>query len=163
MQEKVITLATPIFFLLIFIEYLVGVLRRRNTYRLNDAINSLSLGVLSQVSGVFMQLVRIGIYAWMVEHVALFTLSRDSIWVWISALLAYDFCYYWLHRMGHEVNVLWAAHAVHHQSEQYNLTTALRQPSSGAILGGIFSLPKGWLGFPGEVGARVALRDLLSQ
>jgi sterol desaturase/sphingolipid hydroxylase (fatty acid hydroxylase superfamily) len=163
MQEKVITLATPIFFLLIFIEYLVGVLRRRNTYRLSDAINSLSLGVLSQVSGVFMQLVRIGIYAWMVEHVALFTLARDSIWVWISALLVYDFCYYWLHRMGHEVNVLWAAHVVHHQSEQYNLTTALRQTSSGAILGWIFYLPMAVLGFPVEVFAIVALIDLLYQ
>lgn len=163
MQEKVITLATPIFFLLIFIEYLVGVLRRRNTYRLNDAISSLSLGVLSQVSGVFMQLVRIGIYAWMVEHVALFTLARDSIWVWISALLVYDFCYYWLHRMGHEVNVLWAAHVVHHQSEQYNLTTALRQTSSGAILGWIFYLPMALLGFPVEVFATVALIDLLYQ
>jgi hypothetical protein len=54
MQEKVITLATPVFFLLIFLELVVGLLRRRNAYRLNDAINSLSLGVLSQVTGVFM-------------------------------------------------------------------------------------------------------------
>jgi hypothetical protein len=110
-----------------------------------------------------MQLVRIGIYAWMVEHVALFTLSRDSIWVWIWALLIYDFCYYWLHRMGHEVNVLWAAHVVHHQSEQYNLTTALRQTSSGAILGWIFYLPMALIGFPVEVFAIVALIDLLYQ
>jgi len=163
MQEKVIIMATPVFFLLILIEYLVGVLRRRNTYRLNDALNSLSLGVLSQVSGVFMRLMRIGIYAWMVEHLALFTLSRDSLWVWASALLVYDFCYYWLHRMGHEVNVLWAAHVVHHQSEQYNLTTALRQTSSGAILGWIFYLPMALLGFPVEVFAVVALIDLLYQ
>ncbi|RJF99717.1 sterol desaturase family protein [Noviherbaspirillum saxi] len=163
MQEKIITLASPAFFLLIFVEYVVGVLRRRNTYRINDAINSLSLGVLSQVSGVFMQLVRIGIYAWTVEHVALFTLSADSIWVWMSALLLYDFCYYWLHRMGHEVNVLWAAHVVHHQSEQYNLSTALRQTSSGALLGWIFYLPMALLGYPVEVFVVVALIDLLYQ
>jgi alkylglycerol monooxygenase len=43
----------------------------------------------------------------------------------------YDFCYYWLHRLGHERNILWAAHSVHHQSEDYNLSTALRQTSTG--------------------------------
>jgi hypothetical protein len=67
MQEKVITLATPAFFLLIFVELVVGLLRRRHNYRVNDAINSLSLGVLSQVSGVFMHVLRIGIYAWLVR------------------------------------------------------------------------------------------------
>lgn len=163
MQEKVITLATPVFFLLIFLELAVGLIRRRNNYRLNDAINSLSLGMLSQVTGVFMRLLRIGIYAWLVEHVALFRLPADSFWVWASGLLLYDLCYYWLHRMGHEVNVLWAAHVVHHQSEAYNLTTALRQTSSGALLGWIFYAPMAILGYPLEVFAAVALIDLLYQ
>ncbi|HEV2609678.1 MAG TPA: sterol desaturase family protein [Noviherbaspirillum sp.] len=163
MQEKVITLATPVFFLLIFIELAVGLLRHRNTYRLNDAINSISLGVLSQISGVFMRLLRIGIYAWLLEHVALFRLPADSLWVWVSGLLLYDFCYYWLHRMGHEVNILWAAHVVHHQSEDYNLSTALRQTSSGALLGWIFYIPMAVLGYPLEVFAAVALIDLLYQ
>jgi alkylglycerol monooxygenase len=163
MQEKVITLATPVFFLLIFLELAVGLLRKKNTYRLNDAINSLSLGVLSQVTGVFMRLLRIGIYAWLLQRVALFTLPADSIWVWISGLLLYDLCYYWLHRMGHEVNVLWAAHVVHHQSEDYNLSTALRQTSSGALLGWVFYVPMAVLGYPLEVFAVVALIDLLYQ
>jgi alkylglycerol monooxygenase len=163
MQEKIIILATPVFFLLIFIELLVGLQRRRNTYRLNDAINSLSLGVLSQISGVFMRLLRIGIYAWLVERIALFRLPADSVWVWVSGLLLYDFYYYWLHRMSHEVNLLWAAHVVHHQSEDYNLTTALRQTSSGALFGWIFYLPMALLGYPLEVFATVALIDLLYQ
>jgi sterol desaturase/sphingolipid hydroxylase (fatty acid hydroxylase superfamily) len=163
MQEKVITLATPVFFLLIFIELLVGLIRRRNTYRLNDAINSLSLGVLSQVSGVFTRLLRIGIYAWLVQHVALFRLPADSLWVWISGLLLYDLCYYWLHRMSHEMNILWAAHVVHHQSEDYNLSTALRQTSTGALFGWIFYVPMAVLGYPLEVFAVVALIDLLYQ
>lgn len=163
MQEKVITLATPVFFLLIFAELLVGLIRKRNTYRLNDAINSLSLGVLSQVTGVFMKLLSIGIYAWLVEHVALFSLSPDNPLVWVSGLLVYDFCYYWLHRMGHEVNVLWAAHVVHHQSEDYNFSTALRQTSSGALFGWVFYTPMAVLGYPVEVFAVVALIDLLYQ
>lgn len=163
MQEKIITLATPVFFLLIFIELIAGLLRRRNTYRVNDAINSISLGVLSQISGVFMRFLRIGIYGWLVQHIALFNLPVDSFWVWISALLLYDLCYYWLHRMSHEVNVLWAAHVVHHQSEDYNLSTALRQTSTGALLGWIFYVPMAILGYPLEVFAAVALVDLLYQ
>lgn len=163
MQEKVITLATPIFFLLIFIELVVGWLRRKNTYRTNDAINSISLGVLSQISGVFFQFFRIGIYAWLVQHIALFNLAAGNPWVWASALLLYDFCYYWQHRMSHEVNVLWAAHVVHHQSEDYNLSTALRQTSSGALLGWIFYVPMALLGYPLEIFAAVALIDLLYQ
>lgn len=163
MHEKVITLVTPVFFLLIFVELMIGMRRGRNGYRINDSINSLSLGILSQVSGVFMRLLRIGIYAWLVEHVALFHLPADSLWVWVSGLLLYDFCYYWLHRMGHEVNLLWAAHVVHHQSEQYNLSTALRQTSSGALLGWVFYLPMAVLGYPLEVFVVVGLIDLLYQ
>jgi alkylglycerol monooxygenase len=163
MQERIITLATPVFFLLILIELIVGLLRGRNTYRLSDAINSLSLGVLSQISAVFMQLLRIGLYAWLVQRVALFELPSDRLWVWLSGVLLYDLCYYWHHRMGHEVNLLWAAHVVHHQSEDYNLSTALRQTSSGALLGWVFYVPMALLGYPVEVFAAVALIDLLYQ
>jgi alkylglycerol monooxygenase len=163
MHEKVILLATPVFFILIGLEFLVGMLRRRNTYRLNDTLNSLALGIVSQVSGVFMQLLNIGLYALAVERVAIWHPPSDQTWVYLSALLLYDFCYYWLHRMGHEVNVLWAAHVVHHQSEAYNLSTALRQTSSGALLGWIFYLPLAFVGFPVEVFAAVTLIDLLYQ
>jgi sterol desaturase/sphingolipid hydroxylase (fatty acid hydroxylase superfamily) len=162
-QELVITWATPAFFALIALELLVARWQRRPAYRLNDAINSLGLGVMSQIAGVFGKLLTIGIYAWCARHLALLRLPADSVWVWLFALLAYDFCYYWLHRAGHEVNVLWAAHVVHHQSERYNLTTALRQTSSGALLGWLFYLPLALLGVPVEVFAVVALIDLLYQ
>ena len=54
-------------------------------------------------------------------------------WVWAAALLADDFCYYWFHRMSHEVRLLWAAHVNHHSSRKYNLSTALRQTSASAL------------------------------
>ena len=79
------------------------------------------------------------------------------------ALLFYDFCYYWLHRAGHEVAVFWAAHVVHHQSQQYNLSTALRQTSSGALLGWVFYLPMAVAGVPPLIFGIVALIDLLYQ
>ena len=162
-QELIITWATPVFFLLIGIELLVAKLRGREAYASNDAINSIGLGVISQLVGVFSKLLTIGIYAWCVEHLALFALPENNLLVWVGALLLYDLCYYWLHRCGHRVNILWAAHVVHHQSERYNLSTALRQTGSGALLGWLFYLPLAVLGVPLKVFVIVALIDLLYQ
>jgi len=162
-QEIIITWATPVFFALIALELLVARWRGRRVYHSGDAINSLGLGVISQIVAVFSKLLTLGIYAWCVQHLALFALPANSVLVWISALLLYDLCYYWLHRAGHEVNILWAAHVVHHQSENYNLSTALRQTGSGVLLGWLFYLPMAVIGYPLEVFVVVALIDLLYQ
>ena len=167
---QVIVLATPVFLLLIGLEFAWGLARERrgtgrNTYRLNDAINSISLGVLSQLSGVFSKLLTIGIYSAVYATAALF--PEPAFWHSVPgvlvALVVYDFCYYWLHRGGHRVAVLWAAHSVHHQSQQYNLSTALRQTSSGALLGWLFYLPMALAGVPPLIFGIVALIDLLYQ
>jgi len=160
---QIIVLATPVFLLLIALEFVVGRARGRNTYRLNDSLNSIGLGVMSQVTGVFGKLLRIGMYTLIFEQVAISRLPADALWVWIFALLFYDFCYYWLHRAGHRVAVLWAAHVVHHQSEDYNLGTALRQTSSGFLLGWLFYVPMAVAGVPPLVFGTVALIDLLYQ
>ena len=161
---QVIVLATPVFLLLIAIEFAVGRARGRNTYRLNDALNSIGLGIMSQVAGVFSTLFAIGhLHAGCSSTSRCGELPADSLWVWLGALLVYDFCYYWLHRAGHRVGVFWAAHVVHHQSEDYNLSTALRQTSSGCAAGWLFYLPMALLGVPPLVFAVVALIDLLYQ
>jgi sterol desaturase/sphingolipid hydroxylase (fatty acid hydroxylase superfamily) len=162
-SAQVIVLATPVFLGLIAAEWLLGRARGRDTYRLNDALSSLSLGVLSQVSGVFGAVIGVAIYAFVYEHIALWRLPTDSLWVWLGALLAYDFCYYWQHRAGHRIGVMWAAHVVHHQSEDYNLSTALRQTSTGFVFGWIFYLPLALAGVPPLVFGTVALIDLLYQ
>ncbi|WP_341914347.1 lysoplasmalogenase family protein [Polaromonas sp. YR568] len=163
--SQIIVLATPVFFLLIAIEFAWGYAKGRNTYRLNDAINSISLGMLSQISAVFTRLFRVGIYTAIYSSVALF--PDEAFWTtwygWLIALVFYDFCYYWLHRTGHESAVFWAAHVVHHQSQDYNLSTALRQTSSGALLGWIFYVPMAIAGVPPLVFGVVVLIDLLYQ
>jgi sterol desaturase/sphingolipid hydroxylase (fatty acid hydroxylase superfamily) len=160
---KAIAYATPVFFLLIALEYAVARARGlRGAYRLNDAINSLSLGVMSQVTALFVRVLTIGIYTLAYEHIALGTWP-DAWWGWLLALVFYDFCYYWNHRLGHESAIFWAAHVVHHQSQCYNLSTALRQTSSGALFGWIFYLPMAIAGVPPEMFAVAAIIDLLYQ
>jgi sterol desaturase/sphingolipid hydroxylase (fatty acid hydroxylase superfamily)/uncharacterized membrane protein YhhN len=160
---NVIVFAIPVFLLAIAVEYAASVWMGRRIYRLNDAVNSLSLGILSQISGVFTKLLTIGIYSALFSEVALWTLPANDWKVWLFALLAYDFCYYWNHRLGHVCSVFWAAHVVHHQSEDYNLTTALRQTSSGALLSWLFYVPLAVLGVPPLVFAIAGLIDLLYQ
>jgi alkylglycerol monooxygenase len=161
---KAIAIATPVFFLLMAIELLVARRRGlRDAYRLNDAVNSLSLGVISEVVKLFARVLIIGIYAWLFEHVALGAWPTDAWWAWVLAIVFYDFCYYWNHRLGHESAVFWAAHVVHHQSQCYNLSTALRQTSSGALLSWIFYVPMAVAGVPPEMFAVAAIVDLLYQ
>ena len=163
--SQIIVLATPVFLLLIAFEFAWGYAKGRNTYRLNDAINSISLGALSQLSAVFTRLLQIGIYSAIYAGVALYPNPEfwNTWYGWLLALLFYDLCYYWLHRMGHEVAVLWAAHVVHHQSQDYNLSTALRQPATYELLRWIFYVPMAVAGVPPLTFAVVALIDLLYQ
>ena len=160
---KTIALATPVFFALIALEFAIGRARGRSNYRLNDALNSLSLGVMSQVVGLFTKLLAFGIYAAVYAAFAIWELPTEEWWTWALAIVAYDFCYYWNHRLGHESAIFWASHVVHHQSQEYNLSTALRQTSSGALLGWLFYLPMAIIGFPPQVFIVAAIVDLLYQ
>ena len=166
--SQVIVFATPVFLALIAIEFAWGWARKRNTYRLNDAINSISLGMLSETSNVLTQLLRVGIYGAVYTTFSIVGIdAAREFWTtwygWLLALLFYDFCYYWRHRAGHECAIFWAAHVVHHQSQDYNLSTALRQSSSNFLLDWMFYLPMAVAGVPPLVFAVVALVDLLYQ
>ncbi|MEL7186739.1 MAG: sterol desaturase family protein, partial [Pseudomonadota bacterium] len=133
-------------------------------------INSLSAGTLSTTVGYFTRFVAFVIWGYVLSQFALFEMDRawfDSsprgIVLWIIAALAWDFCYYWNHRLGHEVSVLWAAHAVHHQSEDYNLSTALRQSSTSFLFSWIFYVPLFLVGFPLDVLVTVNAINLIYQ
>lgn len=142
---NIILYAIPFFFLLIGIELVAEAIKRTGYYRVNDAINSLSLGLLSRMTGIVKQVIPITIYVLVYENFAMLTVP-DTLWAWIAIFVLYDFFYYWNHRLGHEMSLLWAAHVVHHSSEDYNLTTALRQ-TSGSIFSWIFYLPLALVGF----------------
>jgi len=174
-MSKIIVLAFPVFLLMIALEWwwdrrhlrLSAQLgcEAKSSYGLSDTLSSLSMGLLSQVAGVFGKFVAVATYGVFFSTVALW--PQADIWNhwygWLLALLLYDLCYYWLHRAGHEVAVFWAAHAAHHQSQHYNLSTALRQTSTGALLGWLFYLPMAALGVPPVLFGIVALVDLLYQ
>jgi alkylglycerol monooxygenase len=151
-MEKIIVYIIPLFFVMIAVEFAYGYYRKRNTYRLNDSISSLNQGLISQLVAIVTQLFQIGLYAAVYQRVALF--PQWHFWHtamgWVAAIVLFDFFDYWLHRMGHENALMWAAHAVHHQSQDYNLSTALRQESTVVLIGWVFYLPMAVLGVSPE-------------
>merc|ERR1719490_506135 len=78
--------------------------------------------------GLFSKAACLSTYAWVHTHYRLVDLPWNSPWTWILTAVLVDLGYYWFHRASHEVGVLWAVYQVHHSSEEFNLTTAFRQP-----------------------------------
>ncbi len=158
-----IQLAIPVFFILIGIELALSRVLERDSYRLNDSIGDLSCGVLQQLGGVFLKTALFAGYAFLYAGYRLFEIPMDGAWAWVVCYLGHDFLYYWFHRASHEVNAGWAAHVVHHQSEEYNLAVALRQGAFQPAISWIFYLPLAVLGFPPAMFLAVSSFDTLYQ
>ncbi len=146
MNFNPIILSIPIYFALIGIELLIQAFRKYKIYRLNDAITNISCGITQQVTGVFFKLMSVAAYQLVFEHFALFEILPT----WYNLILLFvlvDFFYYWAHRKSHEINLFWGGHVVHHQSEDYNFSVALRQGSFQVIWTFFFYLPLAFIGF----------------
>ncbi|SEA16599.1 sterol desaturase family protein [Microbulbifer marinus] len=166
---SLVTLAIPFFLIAVLVELALDRWRGWGLYRLNDAIGSLSAGILSRITGLVRKgvglLIYIPLYQLLTPYYEAvgFSWSAANLWHLLLAVTAYDFCYYWKHRFAHEINIFWADHLVHHQSEDYNLTTALRQPCGGLPIGWIFYLPLLLIGLPAELMITAGAIDLIYQ
>lgn len=139
----------PIFFVLMGVEALVNRVRFGATrYRLVDSIANLGCGVGQQLLGVFFGVLRVVGYAWVYDSFRLGTIPYGSVAAWVALFLGVDLSYYVFHRVSHRVGFMWAAHVVHHQSEEYNLSVALRQSWLDQLVEWIFYTPFALFGFP---------------
>ena len=162
-KSVIITFAIPAFFVLIIIEYFYGLYVGKNTYRLNDTVTSIAIGMISRFPVMLNLGVQSVIFVYISSYLNLELLSIKNPFTWIIAFLLYDLSYYWMHRMHHEIKILWATHSVHHHGEDFNLSTALRQTSTGWLWKWIFYMPMIMLGVPGEVFVTVAGINLVYQ
>jgi len=157
-----VELAVPFFILAVALEFLYGRLVGRQTYRLSDTVNSLQLGVLSRLVDLLRLSFSAAVVGGLVALMGLPQWSMDAAWQWIVAFVAYDFCYYWKHRYGHQWRLFWAAHVAHHQSEEFNLSTALRQTGTDYV-GFVFYVPLFLVGVPSGVIITVGSLNLIYQ
>jgi len=150
-MENLLTISLiPVFLIFVLLEYFY--LKKKNQshiFRFNDAITNLNIGVGHLLTRLFTGFILIGAYTYF-YNIAPIKLP-ENIWTWIACFFLYDFFFYWAHRWGHEVNLFWAAHSVHHQSEDYNLSVALRQSWLHALLAFVIFLPVPFMGMPAEI------------
>jgi sterol desaturase/sphingolipid hydroxylase (fatty acid hydroxylase superfamily) len=138
--------ATPLFILLVLGEMFTARRRDPAGFEPHDSMTSLMLGVGSQVAGLFVAGATVALATW-AYHYRLFTIGW-AWWAWIACFLLDDLAYYVFHRSAHRVRWFWASHVVHHSSQHYNLTTALRQTWTGFFsLTFLFRLPLFFIGF----------------
>lgn len=138
--------AIPVFFILIGVELLVARLHHLELYRFSDAVSNISCGISQQVVGIFTKALTMLSYAYIYYNWRLLDIP-NTWWTYILLFLGIDCLYYWFHRYSHEISLFWGTHVVHHQSEDYNLSVALRQSAFQSIISGAFYLPLAFLGF----------------
>jgi sterol desaturase/sphingolipid hydroxylase (fatty acid hydroxylase superfamily) len=143
--------AVPGFILLLIVEMIVSLRRDKSRYEARDTLTSLMLGTVSQVAGALVGAAVIGMAVWVYQF-RLFDIGIEFStwwWAWILCFFLDDLAYYAFHRSAHRVRWFWASHVIHHSSQHYNLSTALRQTWTGFFsLGFIFRLPLFLIGFP---------------
>jgi sterol desaturase/sphingolipid hydroxylase (fatty acid hydroxylase superfamily) len=144
-MTDLIHLAIPAFVLLLAIEVVFDAMMRRNLYQIKDTAASLSMGIGNVVVGLVTKGMAFAVYSF-VHRFAIFNIP-NAWWAWVLLFFADDLTYYTFHRTSHECRLFWASHVVHHSSQRYNLSTALRQTWTGGFIGFTFWLWLPLLGF----------------
>ncbi|MBG7612902.1 sterol desaturase family protein [Polaribacter sp. BAL334] len=142
---NLIHFAIPFFILTVIIEVILTVKVKMEDYEFKDAATSIAMGLGNVFLGLISKSLVFVVFLFFYEY-RFFTLPF-AWWSWILILFAEDFCYYWFHRISHENRLFWASHVVHHSSQKYNLSTALRQTWSGSFYSFIFWIPLILIGF----------------
>ncbi|XP_076370031.1 alkylglycerol monooxygenase-like [Tachypleus tridentatus] len=118
----------PLFFLWYLLELVVARWKNKKYHRTNDTITSVSQGILNESTKLFIRGFQVYFYILVYDNWRLVTLPWNSVWTWLLTFFGVDFFFYWVHRFCHEINILWTIHQVHHSSEEFNITSSLRQP-----------------------------------
>lgn len=158
----VVTLAVPGFVLLVFAEMLLVRWKHRTRYEPRDTLTSLSLGLGSTIASALTAGLVFGMATWLSQY-RLFDISYAWYWFVVCFVLD-DLAYYVFHRSAHRIRWFWASHIIHHSSQHYNLSTALRQTWTGFISAAfLFRLPLFLIGFPPAMVFFVAGLNLIYQ
>lgn len=140
-------IAIPFFALLIAVEAFLAV-RKEETYDRKDTWTNIALGFGSVIFGAGFGLIQAFFYNYIYQNLAPFQMPMNTWWAWAILLFVDDFVYYWFHRFSHEIRFFWNFHVVHHSSNQYNLSVAVRQSWFSGTAHWIFYVSVAFLGFP---------------
>ncbi|SVD04805.1 uncharacterized protein METZ01_LOCUS357659, partial [marine metagenome] len=144
-------IAVPSFIILIIIEMIVSRIKGIKVNEPEDMISSLSSGITNTTKDAFKVGIVLISYAWLVDNITIYKIEP----LWLAVLIAFivqDFTGYWMHRLNHRVNMFWNRHIIHHSSEEFNLSCALRQSISETFkFSAILMIPAALLGIPVKI------------
>jgi len=156
-MPDLIHLAIPAFILLMVVEALAGAVMQREIYQVKDAAASITMGLGNLAADLLAKSVQFAVLTYL-HRFAIFHIGLEW-WAWLVLFFADEFSYYWFHRVSHECRLFWASHVVHHSSERYNLSTALRQTWTGSFMSFVFWL---WLPIVGFAPAMIMTMKAIS-
>lgn len=142
-----IAFAAPAFFIFLYLEYQYAKYKKREKiFKYESSVSNTTIGIAERLLNLFVTVAFYDLFVWVYENYALFDIP--NVWyMWVFLLLAADFVWYWYHRLGHEINIFWAAHIVHHQSEEFNFSAAARITTIQAMIRTVFWCALPLLGF----------------
>jgi sterol desaturase/sphingolipid hydroxylase (fatty acid hydroxylase superfamily) len=147
MKLNVLAFAVPLFIGLILLEYFIARRRKLAYFNLHNSIANISIGIAERLCDVLVTGAFYFVYDYVQKHYGIFHIQPGML-LWLLLLLSTDFVWYWYHRLAHEINILWAVHVVHHQSEDYNYTVSARITVLQAFVRTGFWIILPFLGFP---------------
>ncbi len=146
-QINYLAFAIPAFFLFLYLEYALALrLKKAHLFKYESSVANVSIGIAERLLNLFIAASFYELFQYIYQNYAIFTIP-NTWWVWIALILLTDLVWYWYHRLGHEVNFLWAAHIVHHQSDEFNLSVSARITTFQALIRNVFWCLLPLLGF----------------
>jgi len=150
MKLDFIALAIPFFVFFMVLEYYVSKKKSKDIHQFNETVANVNVGIVERISDLLTTGSFFFIFTWLNQNFSIFTIENNWL-TWILLFLATDLVWYWYHRFGHEINLFWAAHIVHHQSDDFNYTAAARITVIQAVARGLFWSILPIIGFPAEM------------
>jgi len=145
-----VQIAIPAFIVAMMLEMFAIRAGARGDYDWRDTGTSLAMGLGNTMAAVLFGGAIVGLGSWLWQF-RLFDIPATW-WTLAVCFVAEDFAYYWFHRTAHRVRWFWASHVIHHSSQHYNFSTALRQTWTGFFsMSFAFRLPLFLIGFPVEM------------
>jgi sterol desaturase/sphingolipid hydroxylase (fatty acid hydroxylase superfamily) len=144
-------LSLPLFIMLIacFAEQLIRRVLYKETAPWREVIFNLNSG--HAILWIFRGL-EVAAFAWIVQHASLDWISHWPSWLqFLFGFIAWDFCFYWMHRLHHKIPLLWAVHGMHHEGEHFDLSLGIRNSWYSSLSNFPFVVGLAFLGLPAEI------------
>lgn len=137
MNLNYIALAVPFFAIFMLLEYYISVRKNKKLHHFNESVANLNVGIAERIADLLTTGTFFFIFSWLNANFSIFSIESTAT-TWVLLFLATDLLWYWYHRFGHTVNLFWASHIVHHQSDDFNYTAAARITVFQAVARGLF-------------------------